>query len=194
VAATTSALALLAVGKYGSEYLYSRQAAKGVERQGAFEAAQLERNAGFADRQAEEAILAGKDQESIHRANVRGLIGAQKVAAAAQGIAIDSGSAMDLQVEAAAMGEMDALRIRNQAALEAWGYKVQASEYRAGAAMTRAGARNQAGAIRAQGYGTLLTGALDVANLYASSYTPKSGPKYQTVGRGPYGMPIIRRG
>lgn len=182
MAATTTALALLAAGQAGSQYLYGRKAAKGVEAMGRYEAGILEQNAGFSEQQAKDSIAIGEDQASRHKAAVRGLIGSQRVAAAASGIAIDSGSALDLQEEAAGLGELDLLTIRQNAKREAWGYKVQASNYRGQAAMARAGAKGQAASIRNEGYTTLLTAGAQIGSMYAYGGGGPKVPRYPAGG------------
>lgn len=169
MAVATSALALLAAGSAVNSYLGSRQAASGAKKQGEYEASILERNAGFADQQAKDAISLGKDEASQHMAGIRGLIGSQRAASAGQGIALDSGSALNIQEDTAGLGELDLLRIKNNAARTAWGYVVQASDYRSQAGLARMGAKNVAQSYRNQGYTTLLTAAATVGSMYEGS-------------------------
>ena len=97
---------------------------------GELEAGRLEYNARIAELQAADAVERGAEAESRFRASVRGLIGRQRAALAASGVDISSGSARDVQVDAAELGELDALTIRSNAAREAWGYGVQATDFR----------------------------------------------------------------
>lgn len=87
-------------------------------------------NAKVAELQAADALDRGAEAEGRHRVNVRGLIGAQRAALAAQGVDVASGSALEVQLDTAGRGEVDALRIRSNAAREAWGYEVQATDSR----------------------------------------------------------------
>ena len=76
-----------------------------------------------------------------------------------------------MQADAAFLGELDAMTIRNNAAREAWGYKVQAADIRERARITRregrlvgeatraAGREARKGAIIGAVGGGLLTGA-----------------------------------
>jgi len=88
-------------------------------------------NARIADVQAEDALARGRESESIQRKRTKALIGTQRARFGAQNIEINDGSALDVQADTAYLGELDALTIRNNAAREAWGYKVQAEDYRA---------------------------------------------------------------
>lgn len=87
-------------------------------------------NAQVSELMAADALKRGKEAESRHRADVRGLIGSQRAGYAGQGIDANDGSALDVQADTAAQGELDALQIRHNAAMEAWGHRAQASESR----------------------------------------------------------------
>ena len=58
--------------------------------------------------------------------NSRQLIGAIRAAASAQGIDAGSGLGADLQADVSYSASRDMTRILNNAALEAWGYRVMA--------------------------------------------------------------------
>lgn len=87
-------------------------------------------NAGIADLQATDAITRGTNEENKYRTQVRGIVGQQRAEFAGANIDVGYGSAVDVQADAAQLGELDALQIRTNAAREAWGYKVQAEDYR----------------------------------------------------------------
>lgn len=124
-------------------------------------------NAAVADLQAADALERGIEDESRFRSQVRGVIGGQRAAIAAGGTQVDFGSAVDVQADAAFLGELDALQIRTNAAREAWGYKVQAHDYRTRAKIQREegvqieeGGRAAQSASRFAAAGTLIgTGA-----------------------------------
>lgn len=90
----------------------------------------FERNAGFADWQAADATTRGEVNEKRQRQATEGVIGAQRVSLATQGVDVNLGSSLDVQADAAYLGELDALTIRSNAAKEAYGFKVQAQDYR----------------------------------------------------------------
>jgi hypothetical protein len=85
--------------------------------------AKLQRmRSGFALEQGQEAV-------KRQRMKVSGMIGAQRVGFAAQNILLDEGTASDVQQQTAYWGEIDATTIRNNAAMEAWGYEQQGLSY-----------------------------------------------------------------
>lgn len=89
-------------------------------------------NAKVAEQQAEDAVLRGHDEETRFRQGVRMLVGSQRADFAGQGVDVSQGSAADVQADAAFLGELDAQKIRTNAALEAWGYRQQAESFRRG--------------------------------------------------------------
>ena len=94
-------------------------------------------NASVADLQASDAIARGTEAENRFRAGVRGIIGSQRATIASGNVDVGFGSALDVQGDAAKLGELDALTIRTNAAREAWGYKVQAEDLRRQGAISR---------------------------------------------------------
>lgn len=83
-------------------------------------------NAQIALQQEQDALDRGKQDEEKFRQGVKGLIGSQRTGFAGQGVDVGQGSAADVQADAAFMGELDALTIRNNAARAARGYAQQA--------------------------------------------------------------------
>lgn len=108
-------------------------------------------NAKLAGQQARDAEARGNIAEQTHLQKVRQMLGAQRARLGASGIEVNSGTALDLTTDTARMGAMDALTIRNNAAREAWGYRVQGVNYKAQGELAAAQGTNQA-------MGTLLTG------------------------------------
>jgi hypothetical protein len=103
------------------------------------QAAQFEYNAEVADLQAQDALDRGADEESRFRSSVRGLIGSQRAAAAGNNVDVHVGSAVDVQADAAYLGELDAQQIKANAQRAAWGYREQAADLRMGAEVARRG-------------------------------------------------------
>lgn len=89
----------------------------------------------------------------------RGLIGAQRAGYAAQGVELDEGTAKAVQTQSAGMGELDALTIRNNAAREAWGYRV-------GATNSRMGGKYAAQEANTQAFATLATSGSSAYSAY----------------------------
>jgi hypothetical protein len=131
-------------------------------------------NAQVAGLQSADAIARGTEAENRFRTQVRGAIGTQRVGFAAAGVDVGFGSAVDVQADASFLGELDALTIRTNAAREAWGFQVQAENYRRQAEIDRKAARNQiaageqgASAARWQMASTLVGGG---SSLLAMKY------------------------
>jgi hypothetical protein len=103
------------------------------------EAQRDEYNAQVAELQAEDAVTRGAEEESRFRTGVRKLIGSQRAGFAGQGVAVGSGSAADVQADAAYLGELDARQIRANAQRQAWGFSVQAEDLRMAADVARKG-------------------------------------------------------
>lgn len=112
-------------------------------------------NAQVADLQAQDALARGDVLAGRRRLQTEQVIGEDRASLGAQGVDVNKGSAVDVQADARYLGELDAMTIKNNAAREAWGYQVQAQDYR-----TRAALAYRTGAFGAAG--TLLTGASDL--------------------------------
>ena len=136
---TTVALVGLALQTYGAiKSAHDAKKAGEAQTQAAeSEASIAEYNAGVADLQAKDAVERGAETESRFRTQVRGLVGSQRAGVAAGNIDVGYGSAVDVQADAAYLGELDARAIRSNAAREAWGYQVQATDLRTRAKIAR---------------------------------------------------------
>ena len=90
--------------------------------------AQLARNnQQVAEWNAQRALQQGQVDEQNQRFKTASVLGSQRAALASQGGDVDSGSPLDIQADTARAGEYDAQAIRNNAALKAYGYRVQAA-------------------------------------------------------------------
>jgi hypothetical protein len=114
----TAALSTTAIGTGFS--MYAKITAGNKQQQ------MFDQNAKFAKLQADDAIARGAHAEMIRRRGTERVIGAQRVGFAAQHVDVNTGSALDVQADAAYLGELDVVTIRNNAAKEAYGYKVEA--------------------------------------------------------------------
>ena len=132
-----------------------------IRAQSRYENSIAQANARMAAFQAEDAERRGRVEASRLLRQTKGLIGKQRAAFAGQGIELDSGSALDIQEETAALGAADALTIRNNAWREAFGYRAQGSQYLAQARLGRRVASSQA-------RNTLLMGGLSAAREVGS--------------------------
>lgn len=155
--------------------------AYGTYRAGEFNSKVDRFNAKVATMQAADAIRRGGEAVDRHRTQVKVLKGAQRAALAAQGVVVDDGSAADVIADTSTQAAIDERTIRTNAALEAWGYQVQAVDHRARANVEMATARNDA----AGGLMTTVARFNDTAyragwfepKASAAPSTPKAAPK-----------------
>jgi len=137
-------------------------------------------NANLDEQQAADAITRGATAEHQSRVATKQIIGAQRASYAAQGIDANIDTASDIQAETAGLGELDALTIRNNAAREAYGYDVRASNSRMQGVMDMTTARGEASSLNASAWNTLLTGTANTYNMYSKSKPSKKGGSKST--------------
>lgn len=118
-----------------------------------------DRNADLDLLRADDAVARGAEAERRHRVEVAKLTGAQRAGFAGQGVVVGRDSAATVEQETQTLGELDALTIRNNAAREAWGFKVQAADTRYRGRLAQREGRMQA-------VGTLLTTGANGALSY----------------------------
>lgn len=133
---------LLAIGSLTSTLIGAGTSAIGAASQGRaqaqaaqYQAAVARNNQAVAEWQAQDALARGRVAEQNQRMKTSQFTGAQRAAAAASGVDVNSGSAADLQADAAMLGELDALTVRSNAGREAWGHRVNAANAGANAGM-----------------------------------------------------------
>lgn len=159
------AIPLAAIGLFtgatqlGSAFMQS----SAIKAQAGWEAGQLERNAALMDFKAKEATRMGEKEAQQRALQTKKLMGRQRAVAAAQGIDVDSGSALDISQETAGMGALDIATIRNNAWKQAWGYQVQAADARATARFTKIQGKYAARQ-------TLITGGMKAAGSIMSGF------------------------
>jgi len=118
--------------------------AQNAKQEGAFNAGMLKRNAELKEQTAQETLFAGDTSADWQRVRTGQAVGTQRAVQAANGIDVNSGSAAQLQDDTAMIGELDALTIQNNAAREAYGYRIQADQDRMNAVQTVTNAGNKA--------------------------------------------------
>lgn len=148
------------------------QSGNAAKAAGDYNAQVAENNKIVAERQAADALARGQIAEDEQRRKTMAIKGAQRAALGASGVALDSGSPLDILGDTAAFGELDALTIRSNAEREAYGYRVQGMNFEAEAGLARA----QGKAAQTAGYvgagGTLLSGLATVGDRW---YTRNRG-------------------
>lgn len=125
------ALIPVAIGLAGS-----MMQAQGQTQNANFQSGMMKQNAMFKEQAAQETIAAGDTSADWQRVRTGQAVGTQRSVQAANGIDVNSGSAAQLQDDTAMLGELDALTIQNNAAREAYGYRVQAQQDRLNAVQT----------------------------------------------------------
>ena len=153
----------------GLTLIQADQDAKTLRAQAKYQEAMFEINAGYAELQGKDALHRGEEDVHSIKSGAKQLIGSQRASLAAQGIEVDSGSALEIQQDTAALAELDSIRARNNAWREAWGYKVEAQQ---------ASAQGQLAAItgKAKAQQTLLTGGITALNQGYSGFAATQGP------------------
>lgn len=127
------------------------------------EAAQAEAlaNAEMADAAAADATMRGGQAAGRQRMEGSQLVEAQRVAYAASGVDTTVGTPANVMADTAAMSELDAKIIENNAAREAWGIKKHGLQYRQSAVNEGVRGKNRAAATM-----------LNTASKLAASYKP----------------------
>jgi hypothetical protein len=157
---------MLVGGNAVGGFLEQRRQASAFEAQGIYEDRMYEHNAHIADLQFEDALQRGRMAANRARSQGRTLIGAQRAAAAEAGIDVADGTAVELIEESELFSELDAVRLSNDATREAWGFQVQARDYRRQGVLSRTAGQNAARGARAASYSTLLTGGGQIFDIY----------------------------
>lgn len=117
-------------------------------------------NAKIAEQNAQDALYRGRQQQFALRLKQAQVKGTQRASMAANGVALDSATAIDVQAGTDLIAGMDAATMENNARREAYGYRVQATNYQAQMA-----AANPMSA----GFGSLMEGAANVASKWQAA-------------------------
>ena len=133
-----------------------------------YQAQVADNNAKIAEQNAQYATEAGgiKAQDVQQRGRVQQ--GKIKAAQAASGIDVNSGSAPMVRAGQAVETGVDAARTEHDAALQAYGYRTQASNFQAQSQVDRMGASNAQTAGYFQAGGTILSGASSLGYKWGS--------------------------
>lgn len=140
--------------------------AKALTAQGTYEQQMFQRNADLADQQARDAIARGDVAAGVRGAETRQRVGSQRAAMAAQGIDLGTGSALDVQENEQYLSALDIATIKNNAAREAWGYKMQAADSIRRGTLAKATSDMEALSLRSDMGTTLLTGVTKSYGLW----------------------------
>lgn len=173
-----SVASMLSLGVSGfqtvSNFSALQRQASAASAQGQYVKRVDEQNAKMAEAQAQDALDRGELTAQRRGLETRQQIGSTRAAQAAQGVDVSSGSAADVQASEAGIGAMDEVTIRNNAAREAWGYKVEAINQRQAGEVAAITGDTTAAGYRAESYGSLLSGAANTYGLYRQYSTNKA--------------------
>lgn len=132
--------------------------------QGKFQEGVAKYNARQSENEAVRLRNKGTEEENKLRRNTAEIISNQRAAAAASGVDVDSGSVLQLQEDSALLGEVDALRLRQN-------FEDQAVSLEDQADLSRAQGKN----ARKQGKMSLITGGLMAASYGAQAQGAGAG-------------------
>jgi hypothetical protein len=133
--------------------------AVGSVQQGQFQSQVAKNNALAQQYMVDDALARGRRDEQEHRYKVAAIKGQQRAAFGASGVALDSGSPLEVLGDTAMLGELDALTIRTNAQREAYGHQAAKANYLADSQLSKTKGRYGAA-------GTLLTGSGRVAESW----------------------------
>lgn len=153
------AMGTSAIGALGSAY----SQAQATKARGDYASAVANTNARIANLEADQTIAAGDVAASRKNLETRQVVGSIKATQGASGIDVSTGSSAHTRISTEFAGKMDEMTIRNNAARQAWGFKVQAMNDSFEGQMTKMTASNQA-------QQTLLTGGLQAIEGPLSIY------------------------
>jgi hypothetical protein len=144
-----------------------QQAAASAQSKAASYQAQVAQNQQqIASEQAKQASAAGQQQAYNQGMKTRAIVGSEMAAQGASNVDVNTGSNVDVRSSAAALGQLDALTIRSNAARQAYGFETQATSYGAQAGLEKQQASGAATAGNLAATGSLLSGASSVARQY----------------------------
>ena len=158
--AAVAGLSAAAIGQAGS-YIQ----AYGQWEEGEQNARAAQRNRFLSELSAGDALQRGEQDAGRLRMAATQAIGAQKVAAGASGVDTDSKSTLDIMSDTRLVSELDAQTIRNNAAREAWGYKVQGMAYGDQARQARARAQREVTGTLLGGFARTLSSVSSIAGV-----------------------------
>ena len=158
----------------GMQAVGGASAASGQRREADFQAGQLEREASLTDSARADVLRRGGQAAGQARMDGSQVIAAQRAIAGASGVAVDSGSVLDLMADSRLMSEFDAQTLENNAAREAWGLEVESQRQRQQAGFVRRTGKAQEASTLLTTGGRVAEGAVGAVGRYQT----------QRIGRG----------
>jgi len=162
IVSMVSSAAAAVVGTYGAiEAGHAQSAAASYQAQVAAN------NATIAEQNAQYATQAGNTQAQAEQLKTAQQVGAIRAAQAANGLDVNSGSALDVQSGTKTIGALNADTIRNNAALQAYGYQAQSVSSTAQSQLDTAQSAQALTAGTIGGMSSVLGGASSIGSQYA---------------------------
>lgn len=162
----------------GVSYMSSQASASAASKQAEYNAQVAKNNQAIADQAAKDAVTKAQVSQQTKADQTNALLGRQKVALAANGVEVNTGSAVDLQSDTKAAGTLDELTIQNNAAREAAGYTNQSTNYATTAAADEAASADALSSGNLKGEASLLSASSQVASQW---YNYTSGTKSSSL-------------
>ena len=173
--ATAVSLAMTAIGTVAG-IASSASQAQAQSAQAEYQSKIAQRNADLAEQQASAQRMQGYENMAAERLKTARLIGQQRAQAGASGVAVDSGSFLDVAEDTAARGDIAAINAYNKgidtgynSEIQAWNYESQAAGYD-----YSAGQAQSAGVLSAIGQG--IGGIADMGSTWAK-FNDNPAPK-----------------
>lgn len=165
---TSLAIASLAVTALatGASVYGQIQAGKAAQDQAAYQAGVARNNEILAKRAADDARVRGELEMQQAFIKNQNLLGRQRAVLAANGVDVNTGSALQIQKDTAQLGKLERLTIRSNAEREALGFEAQGMNFNADAQLATLKGDAAAASSRTAAFSTALTGAGDVASKW----------------------------
>lgn len=142
--------------------------AEGAKAMGQYQNKMAKINERQGELMAEDAISRGKDAATNYQKKVNQITGTQRASFAASGVDVGYGSAQAIQDQTREIGAADVATIKNNAFLEAMGYRAEAQNASRRGRLALMAGNNEA-------TNTLLTGGIKAADQVYSNYGKKGG-------------------
>lgn len=145
-----------------------------ASRAAAYNAQVADNNAKIATQNAQYAGAEGEQNAAASEMNTRAKVGAIAAAQGANGIDVNTGSAVNVRASASELGELDAMNIRANAARQAYGYETQSGAFSSQSALDKSQSKSDETGGLISGGATFLGGVGNAA-LNFSKFQQSSG-------------------
>lgn len=160
-----ASLAITAIGA-GTQAYGQKQAGEAAAELGAYNQQVAANNAKYSEAMAQDALQRGDLTASRQRERTAQEIAQQTVAAAGNGVDVNTGSIVDLTSDTARYGELDRLTILNNAQREAFGNRVRGANFESEGNVAYQEGQYAKSAGTTAAFGTALSGAGNVATKW----------------------------